>query len=114
MKKIASIIVLFIAFSFSVKAQESKTTANSSKTSVIQSNAIVNELDAVVKLSPQLKQDLMTLYAMREEALNNVKTTEEKKQICERIGKKILAGLTDEQRALLDKSPDLIKRLKSL
>lgn len=114
MKKIIYAFGLLVAFQFSANAQETKkaevkTVAINTENSNV---AQINELDKTVTLNPQLKGDLISLLAMRDETVAGLKTDLEKKAVFERFGKKLMGGLTDEQKVLLSSSnPELLKKL---
>ena len=118
MKKIVSIVVLMIAFGFSANAQSNvKLESNSNpKDQNVKEMAYseLRELSSVVELTPELKNDLMTLFMMRNEAVNNAKTYEEKAAIYERFGQKLLSGLSEQQSKKLSENKELYNKLTNL
>jgi hypothetical protein len=111
MKKIVSIVVLFIAFSFNANAQESKSVQVTEDSKEMEIKSLINGLESIPDLSPQLKQDFATLISMREEAVSKVKTKEEKSAIYQQIARKLIYSLTEEQKSALEKNTDLYKKL---
>lgn len=118
MKKIVSIVVLMMAFGFSANAQSTvKLEADSkSKEQNVKEMAYnqLRELSSVVQLSPELKDDFLNLFMMRNEAVNNTKSYEEKAAIYERFGQKMLSGLSEEQVKKLAENKELYNKLTNL
>ncbi|MEZ4838992.1 hypothetical protein [Flavobacterium sp.] len=118
MKKIVSIVVLIMAFGFSANAQSTvKLEADSkSKEQNVKEMAYnqLRELSSVVQLSPELKDDFLNLFMMRNEAVNNTKSYEEKAAIYERFGQKMLSGLSEEQVKKLAENKELYNKLTNL
>jgi hypothetical protein len=114
MKKIVAIVLFMFAYSFSVNAQTSLTAA---KVETIKTNPKeaaykdVSELTSIIEVTPEFKNDLMTLFMMREEAMQNAQTEDEKAVTYKMFGEKILSGLTEEQRKTLQEKPELYARL---
>lgn len=115
MKKIVSIVVLMFAFCFSANAQSNskmESTSNSKEKNVKEmAYEELRELSSVVELSPELKNDFMSLFMMRTEAINNVKSFEEKAAIYERFGQKLLGGLDEKQVTKLKENKELYNKL---
>jgi hypothetical protein len=118
MKKIVSIVVLMVAFGFSSNAQsklkmESKSISADSKELNVKEMAYaeLRELSTVVELTPDLKNDLLSLLVMRNDAVNNTKSIEEKTAIYDRFGKKLLSALNEEQLKKLTKNNELYNKL---
>lgn len=116
MKKIIAIAVLTLAFNFTSNAQEaskSKSVKTENNPELIQKNIAkdVADIDKTVKLSESLKHDFTTLLNMREEALSNAKTEDERKLLNERFSRKLLGGLTPDQLELLKGNKELYTRL---
>lgn len=118
MKKIVSIVVLMFAFGFSANAQtslKSETETRSKEASTKEmAYSELKELSSIIELSPEQKNDFLTLFNMRNEALNNTKSDEEKVAIYDRFGKKFLSGLTEEQAKKLSENKELFNRLTNL
>lgn len=113
MKKIVAILFLF-AFGFSVNAQTSLTKAKDEPTKLNPKEAAykdVSDLTSIIEVTPEFKNDLLTLFMMREEAMQNAATEDEKVITYQRFGEKIISGLTEEQRKTLEQKPDLYARL---
>ena len=115
MKRIIAILTLSLAFSLSSNAQEAKkvldvdqTKAVASKEAILQN---ITDLTKTAKLDDQLAKDLTSLLFMREEAVNNAKTVEEKKSLFERYSQKFMGGLTPEQLKQLQENKELYARL---
>lgn len=116
MKKIIAIAVLTLAFSFNSNAQQAakaKSVKTENNPELIQKNIEKNvaDIDKTVKLNESLKHDFTTLLNMREEALSNAKTEEERKALNERFSRKLLGGLTADQLELLKGNKELYNRL---
>ena len=120
MKKIVAILFLF-AFGFSMNAQTALTKAKAEPTKVNSKEEKLNpkeaaykdvaDLTSIIEVSPEFKNDLMTLFMMREEAMQNAQTEDEKALTFQRFGEKIISGLTEEQRKTLEQKPDFYARL---
>ena len=111
MKKILLLIALFIAFSINANAQESKTTQVAGDSKELEMKSLINGIESIPNLSPQLKQDFATLISIREEAVSQVKTKEEKLAIYQQIGQKLIYTLTDEQKKYLESNTELYKKI---
>lgn len=107
-----------MAFGFSANAQSTvKLEADSkSKEQNVKEMAYnqLRELSSVVQLSPELKDDFLNLFMMRNEAVNNTKSYEEKAAIYERFGQKMLSGLSEEQVKKLAENKELYNKLTNL
>lgn len=118
MKKIVSIVVLMIAFGFSANAQSNLKLESDSKSKDQNVKEMayseLRELSSVVELTPESKNDFLTLFMMRNEAVNNAKSYEEKAAIYERFGQKLLSGLSEEQSKKLSENKELYNRLTNL
>lgn len=118
MKKIVSIVVLMIAFGFSANAQSNLKLESDSKSKDQDVKEMayseLRELSSVVELTPESKTDFLTLFMMRNEAVNNAKSYEEKAAIYERFGQKLLSGLSEEQSKKLSENKELYNRLTNL
>lgn len=118
MKKIVSIVVLMFAFCFSANAQSNvKSVADDNSKELNVKEMAYNELrelSSVVELTPELKNDFLNLFIMRNEAVNNAKSYEEKSAIYERFGKKLLSGLSEEQSKKLSENKELYNKLTNL
>ena len=107
-----------VAFGFSSNAQsklkmESKSISADSKELNVKEMAYaeLRELSTVVELTPDLKNDLLSLLVMRNDAVNNTKSIEEKTAIYDRFGKKLLSALNEEQLKKLTKNNELYNKL---
>jgi len=113
-------MALSLAFGFNVKAQEA------SKATPVQNINVespkdknlkeafykdIEELDTQIKLNEGLKKDLTTILFMRQEAISNAKSDEEKKSLFERYTTKFLGGLTPEQQEILKRNKELYVKL---
>lgn len=118
MKKIVSIVVLMVAFSFSANAQSNlkmESDSNSKDQNVKEmAYAELRELSSVVELTPELKNDFLTLFIMRNEAVNNAKSHEEKAAVYERFGQKLLSGLSEQQAMKLKENKELYNKLTNI
>ncbi|UPQ79713.1 hypothetical protein M0M57_02500 [Flavobacterium azooxidireducens] len=107
-----------IAFGFSANAQSSLKLESETKSKEANSKEMaygeLRELSSVVELSPEQKNDFLTLFNMRNEALSNAKSDEEKATIYNRFGKKFLSGLTEEQTKKLSENKELYNKLTNL
>lgn len=118
MKKIVAILFLF-AFGFGMNAQTTLSAANveSTRTKEAKLNPKeaahrdVSEITSIIEVTPEFKNDLMTLFMMREEAMQNAATEDEKVITYQRFAEKMMSGFTDEQRKLLEQKPELYARL---
>ena len=114
MKKIVAIGLFMFAFGFTANAQSSLTAAKTENVKLNPKEAAykdLSELTSVIEITPEFKSDLMTLFMMREEGLQNAATEDEKVVLYQRFGEKILSGLTEEQRKTLEQKPELYSRL---
>lgn len=71
----------------------------------------VEEISQTVSLDENLKKDYITLMGMRDEAIANANSSEEKKAIYERIATKFLTALTPKQLESLKAKPALYNKL---
>jgi hypothetical protein len=74
----------------------------------------IRELSSIVELTPELKNDFMNLFMMRNEAVSNAKTYEEKSAIYERFGQKLLGGLNEQQSMKLKENKEFYNKLTNL
>jgi hypothetical protein len=120
MKKIIAIMALSLAFSYNAKAQEvsktatiQSTSASSPKESNIKDVIYkdIEELNSQVKLNENLKNDLTNILFMRNEAVSNAKSEDEKKSLFERYTTKFIGGLTPEQQEMLKRNKELYVKL---
>lgn len=107
-----------IAFGFSANAQSNLKLESDSKSKDQNVKEMayseLRELSSVVELTPESKNDFLTLFMMRNEAVNNAKSYEEKAAIYERFGQKLLSGLSEEQSKKLSENKELYNRLTNL
>lgn len=116
MKKFVSICICLFAFSLTSNAQSTLKPANvkqeksaeDMKTANIKT---ISEITSVIKIDESFKNDLMTLFTMRDEALMNATNDNDRAMIYKRFGEKFLAGLSDEQRNTLKQKPELYQRI---
>lgn len=115
MKKIVSIVVLMVAFGFSANAQSNLKLESETKPKQENAKELayteLRELSSVVELTPELKNDFLTLFMMRNEAMTNTNSEEEKAAVYERFGQKFLTGLTEEQNRKLSENKELYNKL---
>lgn len=115
MKKIVSLIVVLVAFSFNANAQ-SKSLSAQNEVSVQENSKesaynVISELNSVVSLDESLKNDFMSLIMMRNDAVASASTKEEKKAIFDRYTTKMLSALKPEQIEKLKMKEELYKKL---
>jgi hypothetical protein len=105
MKKIMLIIAMFVGIS-------TTSFASNITDPVTLAKEDIKELLEVVEISQHLKNDLLTLFTMKYEALSDINLhPENAQQIRTRFADKFMAGLTDEQISALKKNPELFERL---
>jgi hypothetical protein len=113
MKKIVSIVLLMVAFGFSGNAQsnlklESNTKSRDQKVNPKEeAYKDVKELSNLLELSPEVTNSFLEMLVMRNEALINAKSDEEKRIVYDRFGKKLLSSLNDEQLKKLHSNKEL-------
>lgn len=71
----------------------------------------ISEITSVIKIDESFKNDLMSLFSMRDEALMNATNDNDRAMIYKRYGEKFLAGLSEEQRNTLKQKPELYQRI---
>ena len=113
MRKIFYILALFFSFATIVSAQEkTKMTEQELISFKIQTEKDVNELAQVMKLSEEEKGDYITIIMMRQEALSQIKSVEDKKAIFEKFNNKMIGNFKPNQiDALKTSNPALYSRL---
>lgn len=119
MKKVITILTLFLAFSYSSNAQEiqrlsaanSQNNEKSSKEIIIGN---VEQLSKVVKLEEGLKNDLTNLLYMRTEAVQNSKTNEEKQAAFDKYTSKLMSAFNEDQLEMIKKNKELYNSLTQL
>lgn len=114
MKKIVAIVLFMIAFGFSSNAQSTFSAAKPTSKEVNPKEAAykdISELSSVIDITPEFKNDLMTLFMMREEAMANCTTEDDRVATYQKFGEKIMSGLTEEQRKTVAQKPELYARL---
>ncbi len=113
MKKIVSIVLLMVAFGFSGNAQsnlklESNTKSRDQKVNPKEeAYKDVKELSNLLELSPEVTNSFLEMLVMRNEALINAKSDEEKRIVYDRFGKKLLSSLNDDQLKKLHSNKEL-------
>jgi hypothetical protein len=112
MKKIISILTLLLAFSVNSNAQsamgEATKQAPTPKETIYQD---ILQIAAITKMPESLQNDFMTVLLMREEAVANVKSDEDKKAVFEKLNTKMLSALSKEQIDALKSKKDLYNKL---
>lgn len=93
MKKIIAILALFLAFSVTSNAQETKKAVTTQRSATDDAK----ELSTTVKMDDSLLKDFTTLLSMRADALSSAATEADRKAIFERFAKKMQGGLSQEQ-----------------
>jgi hypothetical protein len=116
MKRIIAIFTLFFAFSFNANAQEFKVLSvnNSASNEKNQKTIIIDQVEKISKIvtiDESLKSDLTSLLFMRNEAIENSKTEEEKKAVYERFTSKLLSAFNEEQIQELKKDKNFFTNL---
>ncbi|MFY7743016.1 MAG: hypothetical protein ACOVQR_10230 [Flavobacterium sp.] len=117
MKKFVSICICLFAFSLTSKAQSTlkpavvKQEKVSAEDMKIANMKIISEITSVIKIDESFKNDLMSLFSMRDEALMNATNDNDRAMIYQRYGEKFLAGLSEEQRNTLKQKPELYQRI---
>lgn len=113
MKKNIAVLAVFLAFSFTSKAQVQSKVKSETKIELTKRDILkdIEDLDKTVNLEESVKKDYITLLNMREEALKGSDLEDQKKEIFNRFNYKILGGLTPEQLELLKKNNTLYKKL---
>lgn len=118
MKKSIALLSFIVAFSLNSFAQEAKSTTNTSPkttTTITESSAtIVDQIDVLVGLSPQMKADFITLLNMKADALANAQNEADKNKLLEKFNVKLMGGLTEEQKTALTSNTEFYKKLTSL
>lgn len=107
MKKLIAIATLFFAFTINASAQDKKATVSPQEKA---KNEMMT-LNAKLNLSDDLKRDVYTLLAMRNEELQNKPqmTAAEKEKMNKKVEAKIMSALTEAQKATVNADPDLKK-----
>jgi hypothetical protein len=117
MKKFVSISICLFAFSLTSNAQSTlkPATVNQEKVSAddmkMANMKTISEITSVIKIDESLKNDFMSLFSMRDEAMLNATNDNDRAMIYKRYGEKFLAGLNDEQRNMLKQKPELYQRI---
>jgi hypothetical protein len=119
MKKIILLAVISLTVGMNAVAQE-KTKKTETKTLSVNAEenfktntvSLISELDSYVNLDPTMKNDFINLIYMRKDAMANVTSLEDKKAVFTKYTTKMVSGLNDEQRKILElKHPDFYKKL---
>jgi len=117
MKKFIAIFTLFLAFSFNATAQEAKTLqvsnsqVKSTKETILEN---IESLSKTIKIDESLKNDLTNLMYLRQEAVENSKSQEEKQAVFARFTEKMLGAFNEEQIIMLKNNKELFKTLTQL
>jgi hypothetical protein len=107
MKKILSLLVLVLAFSFNANAQQTKSAAELGKEDA---TLVVN----LLKIDGTLITDLQSLFTMKHETLLIEGISEERKQVLsEVIAQKLAATFDADQISKLKQNKELYKKLIS-
>lgn len=102
-----------VAFGFSGNAQsnlklESNTKSRDQKVNPKEeAYKDVKELSNLLELSPEVTNSFLEMLVMRNEALINAKSDEEKRIVYDRFGKKLLSSLNDDQLKKLNSNKEL-------
>ena len=108
MKKILSILVLFVAFTINANAQEKEFKKVDEK---VEAKANLAALSEVVQLDAKVSQDLFGLFEYKYRNLNENLSTERKTELARIIDLKLRATLTSEQMQLIESKQGLLKKL---
>jgi|GEM_PF-2677222 hypothetical protein len=105
MKKIFTILSLFV-ITLVANAQEAK--KSDFDNPKVQAATTVRELGKIVTISEQLHGDLSHLLVMRNEAMTQVTTPEDKKAVFTKYGKKFMAAFsTGDQEKIKAANPSI-------
>ena len=118
MKKIILLAVVSLSFAMNTVAQENSKKAatrevavNAEETFKMSAVNTVSELDQIVGLNDNQKNDFVQLIYMRKDAMNTVTSMEDKKAVYAKYSAKMLSGLSEEQRKTLElKYPEVYKK----
>lgn len=108
MKKILSILVLFVAFTINANAQEKEFKKVDEK---VEAKANLAALSEVVQLDAKVSQDLFGLFEYKYRNLNENLSAERKTELARIIDLKLRATLTSEQMQLIESKQGLLKKL---
>ena len=108
MKKLIALATLLFAFTINANAQDNK--KMSSQDSAKKDVAAFNEK---IKVSENLKKDMMTLMVMKYDQMNNNPnmSAAEKEKLAQAIQAKVTSALDDSQRKTLMNDPALLKQM---
>ncbi|HNP32213.1 MAG TPA: hypothetical protein PKN96_02845 [Flavobacterium sp.] len=107
MKKLIAVLTLFLAFSISANAQEKRSSSSTEK-----GKKEAAELTEYLGLTPTQNADFARLFEQKNSILETKDITQERKAELSRvIEDKIRASLNAEQVQMLDKNPELLKKL---
>ncbi|WP_333695143.1 hypothetical protein [Flavobacterium sp.] len=112
MKKILFAFLLCTAFTIQSNAQSNTGSATQTKEQSLRESALkdLSDIMKVIDITPEFKNDLMTLLVMRNEAVANAPEAN-RAELYAQYGKKLMGGLTDAQRDTLKQKTDLFIRL---
>jgi uncharacterized protein YpmB len=109
MKKLIAALTLLLAFSINANAQDTKPSTAPKST---QGQADADELTKLVGLNQTQNADYARLFEHKYKTLENKDLSQERKDVLARvIEDKMRAGLDAKQNDLLDKNPELLKKL---
>lgn len=108
MKKILSILVLFVAFTINANAQEKGFKKVDEK---VEAKANLAALSEVVQLDTKVSQDLFGLFEYKHRNLNENLSAERKVELAKIIELKLRATLTSEQMQAIESKQGLLKKL---
>jgi len=106
MKKLAAIFTFLLAFSLSANAQQSGMSADEA------AKKDVSELHQVVTLTDSQQQNLVPLFKMKHETMQDATiSAERKKEMSRAVASKISSTIDDKQQEKLNSNPELLERL---
>ena len=111
MKKLIAALTLLLAFSINANAQERKLAPSTSE-SLKLGQKDADELTKLVGLTEIQNQDYARLFEHKYRTLENKDLPQERKDVLAKvIEDKMRAGLDAKQLEILDKNPELVKKL---
>lgn len=108
MKKILSILVLFVAFTINANAQEKGFKKVDEK---VEAKSNLAALSQVVQLDAKLSQDLFGLFEYKYRSLNENLSADRKVELAKTIEMKLRATLSNEQMQLIESKQGLLHKL---
>ena len=117
MKKLIAVLTLLFAFTITANAQNKKAAATApvAKEKVSSDAAAKKDVAALiakVTISESLKNDMYTLMVMKHDALSDAKlTAAQKEEVSQKLVRKMLNGLSTEQRIQVEADSVLLNQL---